>query len=341
MQKSTEVEIHLLAAQLASALTSLRQRSGATVERIGRQKLPTGKTGQYRQRLLDLARLKGSDDSQAREFQHLLTKAAQNLEGFVGIKKVPRPEVAMCCMGLDDWGNYGDLIPRRDELARRIGVSIETVIDWENDTVIPALANKLALALRVQMKGESRGYDWNHDRWTVYFDNRGWISVADFSPTVIATRDGIQKVAYNLSYLGDCVRDTLQVDKHVKRCRLVDVQFDGFQDWAIIFELPHPLSRGQSHSFEFRVTYRIAAPSKPAVFIIAREQRVESQLFHLQFHPDRLPENIWCFNNEMPGSFPSGPTSGKGLEVDTTGFVEHGLCEAIEVSRTSGISWRF
>ncbi|WP_007515297.1 helix-turn-helix domain-containing protein [Pseudofrankia saprophytica] len=341
MQRATEDEIHRLAAQLTSALTSLRQRAGATVERIGRQKMPTGRSGQYRQPLLELGQLEGSLDAQAREFQQILTKVARSLEGTVGVKNVPRSEVAMCCMGLEEWAAHGDLMPRRDVLARRIGMSIETIIDWENETVIPALADRLARALREPVMNEDRGYVWRGNEFTSYYDENGWLSIIDYSATAKATRDGIRIVTKTLVYLGDCVRNTVEVDGPIKRGRLIDVQFDGVQNWAIPIELPRELKKGESHPLGFRLRYNLTAPSKPLVFTSAEEQRVEEEVFRLQFHPSKIPASIWCFNNVKAGLFSTGPENGQPLEVDTSGYVEHALCEPVERGNISGISWRF
>jgi len=340
MQSATAIDIRTLAAQLTTVLSRLRQRDGATQDRIKRLRVPGGDSRRYDQTLLDLVRLPGSLNEQAQGLHSFILKTSRNLEGTVGQRKVARRDVALCCLGLDAWTGYGDLMTRRTALAAQCRVSSRVVRDWEDQVVIPALAHNLALALREPVKNEDRGYKWISDIKTAYFDNHGWISAVEHASTVMATRDGIQKIAVNVLYLGDCTKDTMRV-RRAKRCKVVDVQFDGIQRWVILVELPRVLSHNDSHTYELGLAYNISSSSKPAVFISALEQRIDEHVFQLQFHPDKTPEVIWCFNNAKAGSLPSEPKGGRILNVDASGYLEHGLCEPVEIGGTSGIAWRF
>jgi hypothetical protein len=62
--------------------------------------------------------------------------------------------------------------------------------------------------------------------------------------------------------------------------------------WAVDITLSRTLRRGEDHSLEFESTFHYQAPVEPCFRRVAHE-RLENVAIRIQFHPGRLPRNVW------------------------------------------------
>jgi hypothetical protein len=62
--------------------------------------------------------------------------------------------------------------------------------------------------------------------------------------------------------------------------------------WAVDIALSRALNRGDEHSLEFESTFHYNRPIEPCFRRVAHE-RLENVAIRVQFHPDKLPNNIW------------------------------------------------
>jgi len=62
--------------------------------------------------------------------------------------------------------------------------------------------------------------------------------------------------------------------------------------WAVDITLSRTLSRGEEHSLEFESTFHCNRPIEPCFRRVAHE-RLENVAIRVQFHPDKLPRNVW------------------------------------------------
>lgn len=62
--------------------------------------------------------------------------------------------------------------------------------------------------------------------------------------------------------------------------------------WAVDIALSRTLSYGEEHSLEFESTFHYEKPAEPCFRRVAHE-RFENVAIRIQFHSDRLPQNVW------------------------------------------------
>jgi hypothetical protein len=62
--------------------------------------------------------------------------------------------------------------------------------------------------------------------------------------------------------------------------------------WAVDITLSRTLSRGEEHSLEFESTFHYNRPIEPCFRRVAHE-RLENVAIRVQFHPHKLPRNVW------------------------------------------------
>lgn len=327
MQTSDRLTVSQLAGALRSYLGELRDRDGASLRQL-----------RQADDLLALVGLPGTLDEQAAALQVHLTEAARSLPGEVGkAKKAPASAVALCCFGLGEWSDVGYLLPRRRKLGNEVGVTPGTIFEWEEKYVIPALSEALAQRLTGQQKAE-----WAivRDDRRVFMERGRRIRRTEVTRTIRALTDGLSAVTLTQSLDARCNATTVQfVDGW--RCTLGVTEFDGTHHYTTSARLPRTLKVNDGEfTFGFAVVFD--APPGPVgqySFATGRSPFPQEQVFRLQFHPDEIPDRVWSFERNPPGTrFPLSPGSDK-LTPDDCGYVE---CElTVYPGLVSGVRWSF
>lgn len=103
--------------------------------------------------------------------------------------------------------------------------------------------------------------------------------------TVRALEDGLNYYPYSF----DTNATTMTVLRHGRPGRIYRATDELY---AINIEFPRPLARGQTHTFEYALTFHYTKPPPPE-FRRGAFRQVDSLLVEVKFHPEALPRHIW------------------------------------------------
>ncbi len=111
-------------------------------------------------------------------------------------------------------------------------------------------------------------------------------------------------------------------------------QVDGM--FAVDIEFDRPLSPGETGSFEYVTRFDYRSPPEP-VFRRGARVRVENVELHVQFHPHKLPDQVWWITWADP--YGSEPSLEELVQLEPEGSV-HRFLPVIERG-AAGFRWHF
>jgi hypothetical protein len=108
--------------------------------------------------------------------------------------------------------------------------------------------------------------------------------------------------------------------------------------WCVNITLSRTLSRGDEHLLEFESTFHYNRPVEPCFRRVAHE-RLENVAIRVQFHPGKLPHNVWWTEWQDYREPRSVPISRQPVSLDTEHVAYHRL-DVLDRA-VAGFAWEF
>lgn len=243
-------------------------------------------------------------------------------------------------------GNVGQ---RRHDFARTAGRdSADTIENWENRAFEELALRLLSTAESPLIVDSAPLVDDQMTRATYTLERierlsryRGTV-LQDVLVTreVRALVDGLDAVTA-LFRPGDGVHPKEIGVERYRSCLVDRVDYHDNGSIETAFRFPHPLRRGESHTFSYRYLSESTHPADPKIVLWpSLRNPARTAAIRAQFEPDAAPHQIWRIDGlsqlRMPGSARLCPP----LTPDGSGYVETGFTNP-HSGLGYGLGWRW